>query len=174
MSLHMEHPSVNFTVSFFHFPCHFVWLSISPHNWSTDMFLPNTNKVTGDSLMFPQWWSSKSNFLGYCITGLIRTNGISLFKTQNPLLKKLATPLQHPRKVSEMKKYTFLNIQFFLGLTSAANNPASSRVTFLRTSICKWPSSDIVMRFPSAFTSSPFFVLQAKYYTQHKLRSTIK
>jgi hypothetical protein len=42
------------------------------------------------------------------------------------------------------------------------------------TSICKWPSSDIVMRFPSAFTSSPFFVLQSQYYTQYKLRSTIK
>lgn len=137
MSLHMEHPSVNFIVSFFYFPYHSVWPSISPHNCSTGIFLSSINKVTGDSLMFSQWCSSKSNFLGYCITGLIRTNGISLFKTQNPLFKKSATPLQYPRKASEMKKYTFLNIQFFLSLTSAANNPASSRVTFLMTSICK-------------------------------------
>lgn len=124
------------------------------------------------ALMFSQWCNSKSNFLGYCITQLIRTNGVSLSKTQYPLLEKLATPLQHPRKVPEMKKYTFLNIQFYPSLTSAANNPASSRVTFFMTSICKWPSSDTVMCFPSGFTSSPFFVLQAKYYTQHKLRST--
>jgi len=63
----MEHPSANFRFSFFYFPCHSVWPSISPHMCSTGMFLSSINKGTGDSLMFhsgvaqnPIFWDSAS------------------------------------------------------------------------------------------------------------------